>query len=177
MSTLERTEDQVFADFCAAEGEDRVELGEELHRRLHAHAHAVVWLTLQERRPDIVEEAIFEVMRKPEAFRGGSKFTTWFEAIVRNICRRKLRYTIKHRNDVGLDELELVSGEATEAPSNAKLDLAAIRESLAPEEKTLLDMKYQEFPEEAIARELGISKKGIRTRWHRLRRRILEDLE
>lgn len=176
MLTANRTEDAIFAEWRTAENEQKAELERELYSRLKQHAFAVVWLILQESRPDIVEEAIYEVLRKPEAFKGEAKFTTWFEAIVRNICKRKLRYKIKHKNDVSLDNIELPVGRVEEEV-HSRLQLEDICSRLSTEERELLRLKQEEATEEEISRRFHISCKGVRSRWFRLRAKILKELK
>lgn len=184
-----RSEDQVYAELCLEVDPDKKQvLLEELTPLVSKHAYAVSWLVLQETRPDVVNETLEAVLRQLPTFKGRSKFSTWVEAITRNICNRKLRYRIRHRKDVPLDDLELPLFQSyARAPLrdmikeqervHSKLELENIRESLTPEDKTLLDGMLQGESYEDLRNKLALeSQSAVRTKWHRLKKRIVKEL-
>lgn len=172
-----RSEDQVYAELCLEVDPDKKQvLLEELTPLVSKHAYAVSWLVLQETRPDVVNETLEAVLRQLPTFKGRSKFSTWVEAITRNICNRKLRYRIRHRKDVPLDDLELPLFQEQERV-HSKLELENIRESLTPEDKTLLDGMLQGESYEDLRNKLALeSQSAVRTKWHRLKKRIVKEL-
>ena len=171
-----RSEDQVYGEYCLEDDIDKKDaLLQELISLLSKHAYAVVWLVLQESRPDIVNEALEAVLRQMPRFKGRSKFSTWTEAIIRNICRRKLRYHIRHKTDCSLDDTNAFV--TSEDKINTRLDIHRIRGTLSEEERILFDAQLEGATYREIQQRLNLdSENAARLRWHRLKSKIAKEM-
>src|SRR5581483_5116600 len=89
-------EDQLFEKWRQSSGEQKELLLNELVKLLQRHAYAICWLKLGERRPDIVNQAIWQAIKAADGFKGESSFSTWFHAIVKNLCNSSLRHKQRH---------------------------------------------------------------------------------
>lgn len=174
-SEVKRDENLVYAELQQATGDERRELEEELYKLLKAHAGSLVWIEMRKSRPDLVDEAVAKAFRNLGKFRGDAKLSTWFTHVVLNTIRSDVSKT-KRRAEVPLEE-GLV--EARGNPSSAlaaKLDMVKITESLTPEETQLLKWKLDNELESVIAAKVGLTTEGVRSRWFRLRKKILAKL-
>lgn len=54
---------------------------------------------------EVVQDALWSVLRRIDTFRGDSAFGTWLHRIVANAAYEKLRATRRRRTDVSLDDL------------------------------------------------------------------------
>lgn len=172
---MKRTENIVFGEYCKADGEPKERLELELHKMLLAHAMSVCWLQLKDYRPDIANFCVQKAFQKMGNFRGDAKFSTWFHRICLNACTSSLRDKIKQA-EVPLDAVG-EKGQDQEGALLAKLQIERIREALSDEDRELLDWKLQALDEVAIAKMTGLTTSGVRTRWSRLRKRILRQLK
>jgi RNA polymerase sigma factor (sigma-70 family) len=171
-----RSEDQVYGEYCLEGDEEKKEvLLRDLTALLSKHAYAVVWIILQESRPDIVNEALEAILRQLPKFKGRSKFSTWTEAIIRNICRRKLRYHIKHKNDLAIEDVD--PSLSPESQIHTRLDISRIRGNLSEEERILFDSQLEGASYKEIQQRLKLdSENAARLRWHRLKTKLAREL-
>lgn len=150
--------------------EGKAALEEQLLEALARHGHAVVWLEMHDRRPEIVNEALYRAFRGLKKFRGDSKVSTWFHTIVVNICKRE-RKREGMRREV---PLEAASGEA--AGAWAEYDTEKLFGVLSNEDKEFAERKLQNIPDDVLAEHYGLSNAGVRTRWHRIKKQLLKSL-
>jgi RNA polymerase sigma factor (sigma-70 family) len=174
-------ENIVFEEWKAAidQGE-RETLMKKLQRLVESHALAVSWMILKDRRMDIANAALEAVLRQIPKFQGKSKFSTWTESIMRNICNRELKKIIPRKNDVSLSgdggpEVELeVKPHGDEVLS--RLQFLEIKNRVDEDDQKLLQMKLDGFSMHEIGRELGLQECSARARWSRLRKRLREEM-
>lgn len=174
-ATVERDENQVFAEYRDAEDPlVKENLLCELNRLLRKHAYAVCWLTLREPRKDIVNFAVFKALENMDKFRGEAKFSTWFQHIVQNLCHDEGRELARHQRETALEDLtpeEL--GQISVEDTGARLELNELTADLSDEDKHFLDAKLAGKDETELSEELGLSREGVRSRWNRIKQRIL----
>jgi RNA polymerase sigma factor (sigma-70 family) len=163
-----RDENEVFAEWRAAEGERKEELLWELEKLLRHHAHAVCWQQLQEHDQALVNGAVFRALHRQHQFRGEAKFSTWFEALVRRLCHTALRQKITQRNrEVSLTHLEGTGAEpgVSEGPGvDARVEMQRLLETLSAKEQMILRQQLQGVADEETATFLGISKHTLQQR-------------
>jgi RNA polymerase sigma-70 factor (ECF subfamily) len=172
---MEREEDLVFARWRESQREGKQELEQELVRLLQRHAHAVCYLMLREHRPDLVNQAILQALRAEESFRGDSKFSTWFHAIVRNACLNVLKQK-QARRETSLDDCPELSVENSEA-QESRMDIEHLLEDLSERDKALVQYKIEGLGPSEIAVKLGIRPDDVRKRWMETKQRLVQRLQ
>lgn len=169
------SEDDLYDRFRTSEGEEHDLVLEKLHEKLFRHGLAVAYIVLHEHRPDIAAAACAEVICYPYRFKGTAKFTTYFEKIVRNMCRRALREKIEDRANVPIDDLDLESHQF-EKETQPKLFIDRISRDLDPESQTLIKLKLIGTPDAEIGEKLGINTEAVKARWYRLKKTLAKQV-
>lgn len=167
----EEDENAVFALWRMEEDPKRKEeLQGMLIKLLTKHGYAVCWQMLQEHRPDVVNGAIHRTLASAKDFRADSKFSTWYQAIVKHACMSVLRRKIKDRNTLAPEE------EAEGIQASGDIEVSILLEELvrkAPvEDQKFVRLKFEGYSDEEIAKELGLEAKQIRKKWFHLKRRL-----
>jgi len=113
---------------------------------------------------DLVQEAVAEVMLKPEAFQGKSLFSTWFHGMVRNKVKQKL--------DAQRDEQEL--GELTgESHSESEGMLwQQLQSKLTKEELVMVLWLREGMTQQEMGKFLGLGQPAVNARVGRLREKV-----
>lgn len=139
---------------------------------LEHHAHAVCWETLHQRRPDIVNEALFRAFQAMESFRGESLFSTWFHRIVINCCNTYATREAKEAERVmGIEDM---AHEPISPDARASESLAYVLQVIRNEEREFYVKKMNGATDEELAEYYGLSPAGVRVRWHRIRKKLRE---
>lgn len=173
---MARTENIVFKEFTeASEGPHKEALERELQRLLLAHALSVAWLQLKEYRPDIANFCVYKAFQKFDRFRGEAKFSTWFHRIALNACTSNLRLKLRQA-EVPLDSV-VEKGTTEEGAIIAKLQIERIADKLDAADKQFLQWKLEQLDETEIAKRTGLTLPGVRSKWSRIRKRILRQLK
>jgi RNA polymerase sigma-70 factor, ECF subfamily len=142
---------------------------------------------------EVVQDALWTVIRKIDTFRGESAFGSWFYRIVANAAYQKLRGRQSRRYEVSLDEVLPVFNErggyaapvadwssAVDQPAlqaELRTELTAAIDELPAAYRTVIVLRDIEGRSNAeIAQTLGISVALVKTRAHRgrlfLRKRL-----
>lgn len=100
-------------------------------------------------------------------FRGDSKFTTWFEGIVRRQCAKEVneKAAAKKREvlvGLGTDVV------AVEPPQEAKEKVAELRERLTGVEQELFDLKLHGYSNAEISEMVGKTEDSVKSLWKRI---------
>ncbi|MFZ6743732.1 RNA polymerase sigma factor [Undibacterium sp. JH2W] len=124
---------------------------------------------------DAVQMALWSLYRKVGALRCVATFATWMFRIVERECFRLLR--IKKYHDV-LDELdESDMPMASMVPTDLRLDLVRALERLsAPYREVLILRDVHELTAPEVAAQLGLSLEAVKSRLHRARAQVREQL-
>lgn len=162
-----REEDKTYAEWLAAGEAEKPALLKRLLCLLSQHASAIVWESLHERRPEIVNEALYKAIDKHSQFQGGSKFSTWFHRIVLNLCLDEHRLRAKLKEEP-LDETVLAATDDT----LQRAILGSVLENLSNEDRILVLMRMDGSTDREIARALGTSYGAVRQRWWKLKNRL-----
>lgn len=165
------SEQEIYQTWLGASTpEDKARLEDQLLAALSRHGHAVVWLEMHDRRPEIVNEALYRAYRGLKKFRGDSKISTWFHTIVVNLCKRERKREGRRR------EVPLEAASATRAGEAVSYDVGKLFESLNPEDREFAERKLANIPDDALAEHYGLSNAGVRSRWHRIKKQLLKSL-
>ena len=128
----------------------------------------MVWIRLHERRPEIVDEAVWNAFDKADSFKGNSSFTTWFHRIVINCCHEYLRRK-QSKAEVSLEAVPEVS---TGGEGDARIELEQLTSSLKARQKRLISLKLEGLNDAEIGKILGIKELAVRHFWARTKERI-----
>lgn len=146
---------------------------ESLHAALYKHALRVCYTELNEHRSDIASDACWKAFRNLGGFRGKSKFSTWFHRIVLNTITSAKRTQIRLA-EVGLEHAE---GHAFTPDAIGPRFAEQLRDVMNKEELALWDFKLRGVGERELAKSLGLTVEGVRSRWFRLRKKLLKHIK
>jgi RNA polymerase sigma factor (sigma-70 family) len=171
LRAMPREEDRAFFQWQAAQESEKSKWLDQLIPLLQKHAYAVAWLKLKEKRPDVVNESVYQAVSHMENFKGESLFSTWFQAIVQNACNMVLRVR-QRQAEVSLDEVPELAVDIDHV--EARTDLKRLMVGLKSREKRLINLKLQGFHDDEIADRLGIGKLAVKHMWARTREKMRE---
>lgn len=126
---------------------------------------------------EFANDILTKAYEKIPGFKGNSSFSSWLYSITYNYCidylrvKKKLHYPDwNSRNEIP----EIIDESETDFEEASYENLLLILESIHPEEKVLLLMKYQDnFPIKHIAKTLRISEDAVKMRLKRARTRVI----
>jgi len=152
---------------------------ESLYRLYHARLSRFLSALMQ--RPVLVEEVLndtlYAVWNRPEAFQGKSKLSTW----IFGIAYRKAMKAISRRDDQPpLDEAWLEFAPSEEAGPDRRIEdmqtraiLAQAIAELSPDHRAVVNLCYfQELPYRDIAEVVGCPVDTVKTRMFHARRHL-----
>jgi RNA polymerase sigma factor (sigma-70 family) len=171
------SENKLFASWMEAKGNNKEILQDQLLKRLKLYATKVVWKVLREHNPDIVNQACWRAIQHAEGFKGDSKFSTWFYAVVHNLCQSYLRDK-KLKAEVSFDDLSAkqVAQLPVEELGERQLMVKRAMQELTEEECEFLDSKMAGVQDDVLAVRYGVSHGAIRVRWYRLKKKLESQL-
>jgi RNA polymerase sigma-70 factor (ECF subfamily) len=144
---------------------------------------------------EVVQDALWTVVRKIDGFRGDSAFGSWFYRIVVNAACQKLRRRRATRADVSLDEVATAFDEHGESvvdwsarvedpalQSDLRRLLTAAIDELPADYRTAVVLRDVEgLSNHEVSAMLGITVANVKTRVHRarlfLRKRLATHLD
>jgi RNA polymerase sigma-70 factor (ECF subfamily) len=115
---------------------------------------------------DAVQDACLAAWRRRSSLRDDALFTTWFDRILINGCRDRLRS--RQRRQVRAISLQGTWHESSDVPpSDGSLLLDAALDRLDLDHRLVILLRYwQDLPLEAIAERLGIPTGTVKSRLH-----------
>ncbi|MDT9002361.1 sigma-70 family RNA polymerase sigma factor [Paucibacter sp. APW11] len=124
---------------------------------------------------DAVQIALWQLYRKIGALRTVATFATWMFRIVERECYRLLRLRSKAED---LDELAPQDmPQAPELPTDLRMDLVRAMERLTPPYREVLILRdVHELTAPEVAAQLGLSLEAVKSRLHRARAQVREQL-
>jgi RNA polymerase sigma factor (sigma-70 family) len=171
-STMPTTGDvnAALAAYQSATDTTRSEHEKQLIKELEHYAKRIVWLTLHQERPEIVNEGVQYILSNIHDFRGDSKFRTYVYTLIQRYCFREMQLKID-RKETSLTDLraEMEASLASyELDGDARMTLDKIRKNLSDDEKELIDRKLEGYKTAEIAQLSSTSTSTIEGRWRRL---------
>ena len=123
---------------------------------------------------DAVQIALWQLSQKVGALRTVAAFATWLFRIVERECYRLYRGL---RSTQSLDDLADSDVPAAAIPTDLKIDLTRAMAKLSPPYREVLILRdVHELTAPEVADELGLSIEAVKSRLHRARTMIREDL-
>ena len=134
----------------------------------------------QARAEDFTHDIFLKLIVRIGTFKETSKFSTWLFSITYNYCMDQLRLNKKMAEDELTETVDVA--EESEDIEGIEMDAKRLRqvlESISPEERTILLMKYQDdFSIKDIADTFGLTESAVKMRLKRtkekLKKRYLE---
>jgi RNA polymerase sigma-70 factor, ECF subfamily len=122
---------------------------------------------------DATHDAIVQAWRKWDTLRDRERFEAWFDRILVNICRNRLRSSRRHTTDISA-EVALVSGDHADHAVDRQA-LGASIAALSPDHQVVVAMRfYLDLPLSDIATRLGVPAGTVRSRLHYALRQLHE---
>lgn len=171
---IERLEDDFFAAWSQAKGEEKEKLLPLLVGELRSHARKVIWNRLQKDLPDLAQMACWQAVKEAPKFQGEAKFSTWFHRIVINLCNDYLRDKMRNPTEP-YDEWD-EEGLGLEDGMNAKIDLDKVKARLDGGEQQLLQWLLEGYTGREIADKEKINFMAVARQIQDLRRKIRREL-
>jgi RNA polymerase sigma-70 factor (ECF subfamily) len=125
---------------------------------------------------DATHDAFVQAWRKWETLRDPDRFEPWFDRILINTCRNRLRARRWHATDISA-EVVLVSGDHARDAENRQVIGAAIA-SLSPDHQIVVALRfYRDLTVSDIAARLGVPAGTVQSRLHYALKRLQAALE
>jgi RNA polymerase sigma factor (sigma-70 family) len=114
---------------------------------------------------DATHDAFVQAWRKWETLRDPSKFEPWFDRILVNTCRNRMRSNRRQATDISA-EVALATGDHTGQTEDRDVLGAAIA-ALSPDHQVVVALRYyRDLTIDDIARRLGIPSGTVQSRLH-----------
>ena len=125
---------------------------------------------------DVTHDAFVQAWRRWDTLRDPARFEPWFDRILVNTCRDRLRRRSRQATDISA-EVALATGDhAARADDQAALDAAIA--TLSPDHQVVVAMRYfRDLAIADIASRLGIPSGTVQSRLHHALRRLHEALD
>jgi RNA polymerase sigma-70 factor, ECF subfamily len=163
---------------------DREAFGELVHTYQERLYNSLIHLLGNEHEAqDVTQDAFVQAFRRLDSFRGQSGFYTWIFRIARNLAisrlRRRRATSSLHHSDGTLREIEGSDG-APHHPLESVETISRVRQALAnleEDQRTILVLReFEGMDYEAIAELLEIPVGTVRSRLHRARQQLKDEL-
>jgi len=126
---------------------------------------------------DAVHDAFVTAWRKWSTLRDPDKFVPWFDRIVVNTCRNRLRSRSRWNAQTDVAELQLAIEDPHEATHDRQLVGAAFV-NLSADDRIVIALRYyRDLQVDDIARLLEVRPGTVKSRLHRAQRRLRTIME
>jgi RNA polymerase sigma-70 factor (ECF subfamily) len=125
---------------------------------------------------DATHDAFEQAWRKWSTLRDPARFEPWFDRILVNTCRDRLRSARRQATDISV-EVAMASGDHIGQANDRDLLANAIA-SLSPDHRVVVALRYyRDLPVEEIARRLGIPAGTVQSRLHYALKRLHSEID
>jgi RNA polymerase sigma-70 factor, ECF subfamily len=125
---------------------------------------------------DATHDAFVQAWRKWATLRDPTRFEPWFDRILVNTCRNRLRSNRRQATDISA-EVALVTGDHA-GRSDDRHVLGAAIETLSPDDRIVVALRfYRDLRVEDIAMRLGVPTGTVKSRLHRALKRLHDTIE
>ena len=126
---------------------------------------------------DATHDAFVQAWRKWSTLRDPARFQPWFDRILVNICRNRLRRSARWQATDISSEVALAAGDAI-GQANDRDEIGAAIASLPPDQRVVVALRYyRDLPIEEIASRLGVPAGTVQSRLHYALKRLHVALE
>jgi RNA polymerase sigma-70 factor (ECF subfamily) len=135
-------------------------------RLLQGYRLATLILRDRDEAEDATHEAIVRAWSNWATLRDRDRFDAWFDRILVNVCRNRMRHTRTIRV-VALDDAFTVAATDMHGATTARLVLEPAFDRLSPEQRIIVVLRYwRDLSVEQIAERLGIPAGTVKSRLH-----------
>ena len=114
---------------------------------------------------DATHDAFVQAWRKWDTLRDRSRFEPWFDRILVNTCRNRLRSTRRQATDISA-EVAIATGDHAGRTEDRDVVGAAIA-GLSPDHQVVVALRYyRDLTVDEIARRLGVPSGTVQSRLH-----------
>jgi RNA polymerase sigma-70 factor (ECF subfamily) len=146
-------------------------------RLLQSYRLATLILRNRDEADDATQEAIAQAWSHWETLRDTSRFDAWFDRIIVNICRNRMRHARTIRI-VAIDDAFSVPGADAHGNASTRLALEPAFTRLSPDQRIIVVLRFwRDLPVEEIADRLGIPAGTVKSRLHYALRSLRAALE
>jgi RNA polymerase sigma-70 factor (ECF subfamily) len=146
-------------------------------RLLQGYRLAALVLRSRDEAEDATQEAIAQAWSRWETLRDASRFDAWFDRILVNICRNRLRHSRTIRV-VPVDDAYYLPASDDHGRTSTRLALAPAFARLSPDQRIIVVLRFwRDLPVEEIADRLGIPAGTVKSRLHYALRALRHALE
>jgi len=146
-------------------------------RLLASYRLATLILRDRDQAEDATQEAIARAWDGWETLRDQSRFDAWFDRILVNICRNRMRHARTIRV-VALDDAYDAPAADSHGATMARLALEPAFARLSPEQRIIVVLRFwRDLPVEAIAERLAIPAGTVKSRLHYALKTLREAME
>lgn len=125
---------------------------------------------------DATHDAVVQAWRKWETLRDPERFEAWFDRILVNICRNRLRSGRRQATDISA-EVALASGDHADHSVDRQALGAAIA-ALSPDHQVVVALRfYRDLTIDDIAARLGVPSGTVRSRLHYALQRLRGEID
>lgn len=118
---------------------------------------------------DLRQDALTNIWRGLQSYRGESSITTWLYRIVLNTCVSTIRKEGRHAQNMSIDSII----DIPDADNHADIDhLHRLISLLPPLDRSLILLWLDERPYEEIAEIMGMPRNTIASRLHRAKQKL-----
>ena len=122
---------------------------------------------------DATHDAFVQAWRKWETLRDPARFEQWFDRILVNTCRNRLRAPSRQATDISV-EVGLATGDHA-SRTNDRADVGAAIATLSPDHQIVVALRFfRDLTIEEIAARLGIPSGTVQSRLHYALKRLHE---
>ena len=116
---------------------------------------------------DATHDALIQAWRKWSSLRDVSQFRQWFDRILVNNCRNRLRHSTRFQARDISAEVNLASGDQFGRAADDHEMLGKAMATLSPDHRLVVALRfYRDLPVEEIASRLGIPAGTVQSRLH-----------
>jgi RNA polymerase sigma-70 factor, ECF subfamily len=125
---------------------------------------------------DATHDAFVQAWRRWGALRDPARFEPWFDRILVNTCRNRLRSQSRLASDISA-EVALAAGDHVQVTEDRDVIGAALTD-LSPDHQIVVALRfYRDLPVRDIASRLGIAEGTVRSRLHYSLKRLHAAIE
>jgi RNA polymerase sigma-70 factor (ECF subfamily) len=146
-------------------------------RLLQSYRLATLILRDRDEAEDATQEAITRAWSGWGSLRDRDRFDAWFDRILVNVCRNRMRH-VRTLRVVALDDALEVPAADSHGSTMARLALEPAFARLTPDQRIIVVLRYwRDLPVEEIAERLGIPAGTVKSRLHYALKSLREAIE
>jgi len=146
-------------------------------RLLQSYRLATLILRDRDEAEDATQEAIARAWSSWKTLRDPDRFDAWFDRILVNVCRNRMRH-VRTIRVVALDDAHEMPAADSHGSTLARLTLEPAFARLNPEQRIIVVLRFwRDLSVEAIAERLGVPEGTVKSRLHYALKALREAIE